>query len=89
MAVWLQRLTEGVRSGESLADTARRHGWNLDETYRWTQILRRAGQWRASTRRPATDKVKASTMANGRRAELTLGDEAQLPRILKLLEQTA
>ena len=118
MAIWLQRLRESSTPTESLADTARRCGWKLDEAYRWVQILRRAGHWPASTRRPAADKSKAFTkktalrfarvriateahlklpvplrvqlqLANGRRAELTLEDEAHLPRILKLIEQSA
>ena len=116
MAVWLQRLRESATPTESLADTARRCGWKLDEAYRWIQILRRAGRWPASRRRPAASGSKVTPkktaprfvrvgvasetkpyspaplrvqlqLANGRRAELRLEDEGQLPRILKLLEE--
>ena len=48
MAVWLRRLQECRESKQTLADYTRRHGYQLDEAYRWTQILRRVGQWPAA-----------------------------------------
>jgi hypothetical protein len=48
MVAWLQRLRECRESKQTLVDYARRHGYKLDEAYRWTQILRRVGQWPAA-----------------------------------------
>jgi hypothetical protein len=52
-AAWLQRLQEVAASKESLAEYTRRHGLKLSEAYRWTQNLRRTGQWPARLRKPA------------------------------------
>ena len=79
MAIWLQRLRESSTPTESLADTARRCGWKLDEAYRWVQILRRTGKWPAATRRPAADKSKAFTKKTALRfVRVRIATEAHL-----------
>jgi hypothetical protein len=119
MAVWLQRLQECRESKQTLVDYTRRHGYKLDEAYRWTHILRRVGQWpgaRQATRkgkgkgkaariglpahfarvrivdvRPVTPtpvRVQVQ-LVNGRRADVILDDEEQLPRLMSLLEHPA
>jgi hypothetical protein len=42
---WLQQLRECTASGEYLSAYARRQGLDVDEGYRWTRTLRRAGLW--------------------------------------------
>jgi len=115
-AFWLQHLRECSTSGERLSVYCHRHGLDVDEGYRWTRTLRRAGLWpvkqkgdRGATSAVVTGKsaprfarVRITSgqeaeltsalalrlvLANGRRAELVLSDEQQLPRVLRLLEQ--
>jgi hypothetical protein len=115
-AFWLQHLRECSASGERLSEYARLHGLEVDEGYRWTRILRRAGLWpikqkshsaaastivaRKSAPRFVRVRIESAreaelssalrlqvVLANGRRAELILADERQLPRVLTLLEQ--
>jgi len=115
-AFWLQHLREWSASGGRLAEYAQRHELDVDEGYRWTRILRRAGRWpqprksdgsasslivtRKSAPRFARVQIEPLRrpelalalrlqlqLANGRRAELVLSDERQLPRVLGLLEQ--
>lgn len=117
-AFWLQHLRECSASGEHLSGYAHRQGLDVDEGYRWTRTLRRAGLWpvkqkadrgaasalvaRKSAPRFARVRMEPAQraeltsplllqlmLANGRRAELILSDEQQLPRVLRLLEQTA
>jgi hypothetical protein len=115
-AFWLQRLCECTACGEHLSAYAHRHELDVDEGYRWTRTLRRAGLWpvkqkvdheaasalvaRKSTPRFARVRMEPAqraeltsalllqlVLANGRRAELILSDERQLPRVLRLLEE--
>jgi hypothetical protein len=115
-AFWLQHLREWSASGEHLSAYAQRHGLDVDEGYRWTRTLRRAGLWpvkkkkeggaasalvaRKSAPRFARVRIESAQraeltsplllqlmLANGRRAELMLADERQLPRVLRLLEE--
>jgi transposase-like protein len=105
-----------LASGERLSAYARRHGFDIDEGYRWTRTLRRAGLWpvkqksnsgagsaivaRKSAPRFARVRIASAqetelslplalrlVLANGRRAELLMSDERQLPRMLRLLEE--
>ncbi len=109
-AFWLQHLRECVAAGEDLSVYARRRGLDVDEGYRWTRILRRAGLWPvkqkadrgAASSAPRFARVRIEPaqragltsplllqlmLVNGRRAELILSDEQQLPRVLRLLEE--
>ena len=115
-AFWLQQLRECSASGEHLSAYAHRQGLDVDEGYRWTRTLRRAGLWpvkqkadrgaasalvaRKSAPRFARVRMEPAQraeltsplllqlmLANGRRAELILSDEQQLPRVLRLLEE--
>ena len=60
MAVWLRRLQECRESKQTLVDYTRRHGYDLEEAYRWTQILRRVGQWPAARKAPPKGKPQAA-----------------------------
>lgn len=60
MAVWLQRLQECRESKQTLVDYTRRHGYKLDEAYRWTQILRRGGRWPAARETTRRDQLKGA-----------------------------
>jgi hypothetical protein len=99
-AQWLQRLQEAAALKESLVEYCRRHGFKPGEAYQWKRNLRSAGRWPerssevANTSRSAVVARTASPplhlqlhLANGRRAELLLSDERQLPRVLALLEE--
>lgn len=98
-AFWLQHWQDCEASGEGMAAYARRHDLDADEGYRWKRMLRRAQRWPASAARFARVRIARAhaevsaplklqlQLSNGRRAELLLGDEQQLPRVLALLEQ--
>jgi hypothetical protein len=62
MAVWLRRLQECRGSKLTLVEYTRRHGYSLEEAYRWTQILRRVGQWPAARKATAKGKPQAARM---------------------------
>jgi hypothetical protein len=92
-AVWLKHWQEWSGSGERFAEYARRHDLNSDEGYRWKRSKLPAARF-ARVRVEAARQESAPlrlhlVLANGRRAEVALTEEAQLPRILKLLEQPA
>jgi hypothetical protein len=44
---WLRHLRDCMAAGKRLADYAREHELDVDEGYRWTRVLRRAGRWPA------------------------------------------
>lgn len=43
--LWLERWQGWQGSGVSIAEYARRAGFDAHEAYRWRQILRRTGRW--------------------------------------------
>jgi hypothetical protein len=43
--LWLERWQGWQGSGVSVAEYARREGFDAQEAYRWKRILRRTGQW--------------------------------------------
>ncbi len=44
-AIWLGRWRGWQGSGVSMAEYARREGFDADAAYRWRRVLRRTGQW--------------------------------------------
>ena len=44
-AMWLARWHSWQGSGISMAEYARREGFDADGAYRWRRVLRRTGQW--------------------------------------------
>jgi len=52
-ATWLVRWHGWQGSGISMAEYARREGFDADAAYRWRCVLRRTGQWVESEGAPA------------------------------------
>ena len=44
-AMWLVHWRGWQSSGVSVAEYARREGFDVDAAYRWRRVLRRTGQW--------------------------------------------
>ncbi len=44
-AMWLAHWRGWQSSGVSVAEYARREGFDVDAAYRWRRVLRRTGQW--------------------------------------------
>jgi transposase-like protein len=56
-ATWLGRWRGWQGSGLSVAEYARREGFDADAAYRWRRVLRRTGQWIEADDRPAVGRV--------------------------------
>jgi hypothetical protein len=57
-ATWLGHWRGWQASGLSVAEYARREGFDADAAYRWRRVLRRTGQWiEADGTTPAVGKV--------------------------------
>lgn len=56
-AMWLARWQGWQGSGLSMAEYARREGFDADAAYRWRRVLRRAGQWVQAEGAPAASKA--------------------------------
>ena len=54
-AMWLARWHGWTSSGVSMAEYARREGFDANTAYRWRRILRRTGQWVEADRSPAVN----------------------------------
>ncbi len=54
-AMWLAHWHGWLGSGVSMAEYARREGFDADAAYRWRRVLRRTGQWADGT--PAANKA--------------------------------
>lgn len=52
-AEWLAHWRGWQSSGVSMAEYARREGFDADAAYRWRRILRRTGQWKDADGSPA------------------------------------
>jgi hypothetical protein len=59
-AMWLAHWQGWQASGVSMAEYARREGFDVDAAYRWKRVLRRTGQWTAA---PAAAAVKRKKRA--------------------------
>jgi transposase-like protein len=55
-AMWLARWDGWQGSGVSMAEYARREGFDADAAYRWRRVLRRTGQWVETDDAPAVSK---------------------------------
>jgi transposase-like protein len=58
-AMWLARWRGFQGTGVSMAEYARREGFDADAAYRWRRVLRRTGQWVGADGAPATSKPAA------------------------------
>jgi hypothetical protein len=58
-AMWLGRWRGWQGSGVSMAEYARREGFDADAAYRWRGVLRRTGQWNEVDGAPAVSKAAA------------------------------
>jgi transposase-like protein len=56
-ALWLGRWRGWQDSGVSVAEYARREGFDADAAYRWRRVLRRTGQWIEADGTPARSKT--------------------------------
>lgn len=56
-ATWLGRWRGWQGSGLSVAEYARREGFDADAAYRWRRVLRRTGQWIEADGTPAVNKA--------------------------------
>jgi hypothetical protein len=56
-AMWLAHWRGWQGSGVSMAEYARREGFDADAAYRWRRVLRRTGQWIEADGTPAVGKV--------------------------------
>src|SRR5208282_1487030 len=56
-AMWLAHWRGWQGSGVSMAEYARREGFDADAAYRWRRVLRRTGQWVEAEGAPALSKV--------------------------------
>jgi hypothetical protein len=56
-ATWLGRWRGWQGSELSVAEYARREGFDADAAYRWRRVLRRTGQWIEADGTPAVGKV--------------------------------
>jgi transposase-like protein len=65
-AVWLARWHGWQGTGVSMAEYARREGFDADAAYRWRRVLRRTGLWVEAQGTPAASK--ASTVKKRRPA---------------------
>jgi hypothetical protein len=57
-AMWLAHWQGWKVSGVSMAEYARREGFDVDAAYRWKRVLRRRGQWAEAAAAPAAKKKK-------------------------------
>jgi hypothetical protein len=58
-AMWLARWHGWQGTGVSMAEYARREGFDADAAYRWRHVLRRTGQWVEAEGKPAAGKAAA------------------------------
>lgn len=56
-AMWLARWHGWQGTGVSMAEYARREGFDADAAYRWRRVLRRSGQWVEADGAPAVSKT--------------------------------
>jgi hypothetical protein len=76
-AMWLGRWRGWQGSGVSMAEYARREGFDADAAYRWQRVLRRTGQWVEADSTPAVGKsaaVKKKRKATVRFARVAVKD---------------
>jgi hypothetical protein len=71
-AMWLGRWRAWQGSGVSMAEYARREGFDADAAYRWQRVLRRTGQWVEADGTPA--EGKAAVKATARFARVAVKD---------------
>jgi len=80
-AMWLAHWQGWQTSGVSMAEYARREGFNVDAAYRWKRVLRRTGQWTDAT---ASTAVKMSKRAAAVRFARVAVSDAPAPTSMLL-----
>lgn len=86
-AMWLARWRSWQGSGISMAEYARREGFDADGAYRWRRVLRRRGQWGEADGAPAvstTVTVKKGRPAP-RFARVTVSDARSASILLRIV----
>jgi len=58
--MWLAHWQGWQASGVSMAEYARREGFDVDAAYRWKRVLRRTGQWTEATAATALKRKKSA-----------------------------
>ena len=82
-AKWLAHWQGWESSGVSMAEYARREGFDADAAYRWKRILRRAGQWNEAPGAPAAKRKKRVSPA--RFARVSVSDTPVVSMVVRLV----
>jgi hypothetical protein len=80
-AMWLAHWQGWQGSGVSMAEYARREGFDVDAAYRWKRVLRRTGRW---TEAPAAAAVKRKKRAAAVRFARVAVSDAPAPASMLL-----
>lgn len=68
--MWLAHWQGWQGSGVSMAEYARREGFDVDAAYRWKRVLRRTGQWTEATAATAVKRKKCAAAVRFARVAL-------------------
>ena len=82
-AKWLAHWQGWESCGVSMAEYARREGFDADAAYRWKRILRRAGQWNEAPAAPAAKRKKRVSPA--RFARVSVSDTPVVSMVVRLV----
>lgn len=80
---WLAHWRGWESCGVSMAEYARREGFDADAAYRWKRILRRAGQWTEAQGAPAAKRKKRVSPA--RFARVSVSDPPVVSMVVRLV----
>ena len=82
-AMWLSHWRGWQSSGVSVAEYARREGFDADAAYRWRRVLRRTGQWIEADGKTAPAAARKSKAAV-KFARVALSDAPSAPAAMLL-----
>ena len=82
-AKWLAHWQGWESCGVSMAEYARREGFDADAAYRWKRILRRTGQWIETQGAPAVKRKKG--VSPTRFARVSLSDAPIVSMVVRLV----
>ncbi len=83
VAKWLAHWRGWESAGVSMAEYARREGFEADAAYRWKRILRRTGQWIEAQGAPAVRGKKRVLPA--RFARVSVSDTPVVSMVIRLV----
>jgi hypothetical protein len=85
-AMWLAHWQGWQGSGVSMAEYARREGFDVDAAYRWKRVLRRTGQWTEAAAATAVKRKKRAAAVRFARVAVsdTLSPASMLLRLVLL-----